>query len=84
MTQNTETKSTWALLLPEVPQPSDQQWSLWSLLHDSKTVVAGITQLAAKYRRTGGGMDSDYVLKFASSVMNRVSREQREGKSAQA
>jgi hypothetical protein len=80
MTQNTENKSTWGLLLPEVAQPSDQQWSLWSALHDPKTITAGITQLAAKYRRMGGRMDSDYVLKFASSVMNRFSRDQREGK----
>ena len=70
-----EAKNTWTLLLPEVTQPSDQQWNLWLCLHDPKIVSQGITQLAAKYRRMNGQMDAAFITKFASSVMNRLTRE---------
>jgi uncharacterized protein YmfQ (DUF2313 family) len=67
-------RQTWASLFPKVPVPDDGQWTLWLLLHDPATVTQGIAQLAAKYRKVGG-MDIDYMTKFASSVMNRITRE---------
>ena len=70
-------KVTWALLFPEVAAPADQQWALWLLLHDGATVRAGVAQLAAKYRRTDGRMDDGFMVRFASSVMNRMMREQK-------
>ena len=51
------------------------QWALWLLLHDPETVKQGVAQLAAKYRKVGGQMDREYMTKFASSVMNRITRE---------
>jgi len=71
-------RETWALLFPEVDAPLDSQWAIWLLLHDPGTVKKGIAELAAKYRRLQGQMGSDYMLKFASSVMNRITREQKE------
>lgn len=67
-------RETWIALFPNVSVPDDGQWKLWLLLHDPETVKQGIAQLAAKYRKVGG-MDPDYMTKFASSVMNRITRE---------
>ena len=80
MTQKSvpELKETWSLLFPEVMIPPDQQWALWLMLHDAKVVREGIAQLATKYNKLGSNMDADYRVKFASAVMNRLSREQKE------
>jgi hypothetical protein len=70
----TELREAWTALFPE-PCPDDGQWSLWLLLHDPDTVKQGIAQLAAKYRKVNGQMDRQYMVKFASSVMNRITKE---------
>lgn len=70
-----ELKELWALLFPGVEVPGDQQWALWHLRHDADIVRQGITELATKFRRLNGTMDSLYMAKFASSVMNRLSQE---------
>jgi hypothetical protein len=79
----TEIKNVWTVLIPEVPAPTDRQWSLWVILHDPEIVRKGIGQLAAKYRKLGGQMDTDYMVRFASSVMNRLSRERATGAGAE-
>jgi hypothetical protein len=71
----TDVRKLWALLLPEVEQPSVQQWNLWFCLHEPDVVKSGIAQMAAKYRRVAGSMDAEYRAKFASAVMNRLQRE---------
>jgi hypothetical protein len=70
-----QVRDVWTTLFPEVPTPADRQWALWLVLHDREIVRKGIGQLAAKYRKLGGQMDSDYMIRFASSVMNRLSKE---------
>ncbi len=72
-------RESWTALFPEVPAPLDQQWVLWLLLHDPETVREGIAQLAGKYRKLGGRMDADYMVRFASSVMNRLKKEAEKG-----
>lgn len=72
-------KSTWQLLFPKVAPPSDEQWTLWLMLHDQKTVTVGIMALAQKYQRLGGRMDYAYMTRFASSVMSRVKGESHSG-----
>jgi hypothetical protein len=69
---------TWTALFPGVTAPSDPQFALWLLLHDLATVKAGIAELAVKYRRLDGQMNPGWMAKFASSVMNRISREKKE------
>lgn len=77
MIEIAEMKNTWALLFPKVPTPADDQWAFWLLLHDSTTVQGGVMQLAAKYRKLDGHMDADYMVRFASSVMNRITKEEK-------
>jgi len=70
-------KTLWNSLLPNEPQPDEQQWLLWSALHDDRTIRTAIGQLVIKYRQLGGQMAPDHQLRFASSVMNRLTREAR-------
>jgi len=75
MAEAIEIKKVWTTLLPEIAVPADRQWALWLVLHDPEIVRKGIAQLAAKYRKVQGAMDADYMVRFASSVMNRLSNE---------
>jgi len=75
LTEVTELKDAWTRLLPNEPVPADDQWCLWLALHGQGVIQTAITQLALKYRKLGGAMDRDYVVRFISSVMNRLSRE---------
>jgi len=70
-------KALWSALLPNEPQPDEQQWLLWSALHDDRTIRTAIGQLVVKYRQLGGQMAPDHQLRFVSSVMNRLAREAR-------
>lgn len=62
--------------LTDAPMPDDRQFQLWSHLFAEDAVTYGIVQLAAKFRRVAGEMDSDYIVRYASSIMSRVTREQ--------
>jgi len=75
--QLTEVKEIWQALFPRVPLPVDGQWALWLIQHDSPTVKDGLCDLAVKYQSLKGAMDTTYMLKFASSVMNRITRERK-------
>jgi hypothetical protein len=69
----------WELLLPEgVTPPDERQLTMWLLLHDIETVKRGIAHVAAKYKQLNGQMDSGHRVRFGSSVMNRIEREQRQ------
>lgn len=72
-----ELKELWVMLFPDTEPPDDSQWALWFVLHNPSTVREGIGQLAAKRRKLRGRMDALYMAKFASAVMNRLSREMR-------
>lgn len=73
-------RDTWVRLFPQVAAPADSQWMLWLLLNndDANVVRYGMATLARKYASLGGQMDHDYMVKFASSVMSRMSREKKE------
>lgn len=74
-----EVQSLWRLLLPEgVTLPDERQLTMWLWLHGKETVKRGIAHLAAKYKQLNGQMDSSYRVKFGSSVMNRIEREQKQ------
>lgn len=70
-----ELKELWLMLFGEHEMPEDAQWALWLLMHDPGTVREGIVQLANKRLKLNGKMDALYMLKFACSVMNRLTRE---------
>jgi hypothetical protein len=63
----------WTRLFPNVQAPAESQWALWLLLHDAAVVKEGIAELALKYHKLKGKMEVDYMVRFASSVMNRLS-----------
>lgn len=73
----TELTDAWILLFPRTELPSKEQWAVWLLLHDSATVKDGIAQLATKYQKLHGSMTRDYMIRFASAVMNRIKREKK-------
>lgn len=75
-----ELKELWTMLFPQVPPPADSQWALWFLTHGPATARDGVGQLATKHRKLGGRMDASYMVKFASAVMTRISRETRQGR----
>lgn len=70
-----ELKGFWTMFFTDCEVPDDSQWALWTFLHDLDTVREGISQLATKHRKLQGKMDAQYMVKFASAVMNRISRE---------
>jgi hypothetical protein len=74
-TEVQEVKELWARLLPREPLPADDQWDLWGALHDPEIIHSALTQTALKYRKLNGAMELDYILRFASAVMSRLSRE---------
>jgi hypothetical protein len=69
-----ELKEFWTMLFPQSQAPADSQWALWFLQHDPGIVREGIVQLATKRRKLNDKMDADYMVKFASAVMNRLTR----------
>jgi hypothetical protein len=79
-----ELKELWALLFPGEPVPDGSQWALWFLRHPASIVRQSVVELATKYRKLSGRMDGVYMAKFASAVMNRLSREAKEQRTATA
>ena len=72
-----EAKALWSRLLPE-PIPADDQWDLWFALHDTAVVRSAIAQTTLKNRKLNGAnvvMERDHILRFASAVMNRITRQ---------
>jgi len=72
--QLVQLKELWTVLFT-VPPPSDEQFGLWVFKHGPEVVRAAIGQLATKYQKTRGAMDQDFMIRFASSVMIRLTRE---------
>ena len=69
-----ELKELWTMLFAPAALPDDPQWAIWFLQHQPGTVREGIVQLAKKHRKLDGNMDTTYMVKFASAVMNRLTR----------
>jgi hypothetical protein len=64
----------WSSLF-KVSAPADEQFALWLFRHGANVMNAAIAELATKYQKLGGNMDENYMIRFASSVANRMSRE---------
>ena len=72
-----ELKVLWKALFRTEP-PTERQWAVWAIFHDADTIREGMLQLAIKDKKMAGGMSADYRIKFASAVMNRLSKEKRD------
>ena len=68
-------KMVWAVLFPEAPAPADRQWARWLLVHDQQTVREGMAALTKKFEKLQRRMDPDFMIKYMSSVTNRITRE---------
>jgi hypothetical protein len=68
-------KEQWARLLPNEAVPEDDQLYIWLSQHESSTICKAFTQLAVKFKGLHGAMGRDHMIRFASAVMNRLSRE---------
>ena len=69
-------RECWTMVFPALPV-SDRQLSIWLVSHDVSIVRKGITRAAVRSEQLRGVMSEDYVLRFASAVMNRLSGEQK-------
>jgi len=49
---------------------SDGQWNTWLALHSEAAVLRAILKTTAKYLKSHGQMDVDYLVKYCSSVAN--------------
>ena len=78
-----EARDAWTVLFPNVAVPGENQFALWLIMHRSEVVREGIVQLATKYRKLQGAMDVDYMVRFASAVMNRLSKEEKQNDNKQ-
>jgi hypothetical protein len=56
--------------------PSEQQFGVWLDMHPFERVAAGIRQAGYKQVRRCGTMDSQYLVRFASRVMNSLKTQQ--------
>jgi hypothetical protein len=63
--------NTWKEFFPAIELPESQS-RIWATLHTPPVVESSIAQLAVKYRKLGEKMDLDYMVRFASAVMNRL------------
>lgn len=70
-----EVRDAWTALFPKEPVPAESQFALWLMMHSSEVVREAIVQLATKYRKLKGAMTADYMVRFASAVMNRLTKE---------
>lgn len=76
MPTNTDSlKQTWTVLLPNAPVPPDRQFLFWAVTNDPSDVEQAFGITAIKFRKLNGTMSEEYIIRFASSVMNRLRRE---------
>jgi len=71
MDSASELQKAWELMF-NCPAPDNAQFSLWFVKHDLPVIRQAIGATAMKFKRLEGRMDRDYLIKFASSVMNRL------------
>jgi hypothetical protein len=77
----TETKRQLAVLWDSgIPtfSPSAAQWATWLSRHDEGTLLRAVLKTTAKFLKSQGQMDADYLVKYCSSVANSQSQERTE------
>lgn len=57
---------------------AEKQLAVWLILHNAEIVRQGIIAAGRKAISLNGNMNQEYAVRFASSVMNRLSRETQE------
>jgi len=70
-----ELKRLWIRLMPKTYLPQNSQWLLWVERFGPDNAREGILHLAEKFHRSRPRMGPDHMVRFASSVMSRRTRE---------
>ena len=73
--QFTETKDRFvALWESSIPtfMPSEAQWITWLSLHDEHALLQAVIKTVARYVKSQGAMDGDYLIKYCSAVANSI------------
>jgi hypothetical protein len=62
----TALSALWSLLIG--PSPELRQFNIWCHHHGFQATQSAIERTAAKFSKLNGQMDSDYMLRYCSSV----------------
>jgi hypothetical protein len=74
-TELNNAKTHWRDVLPGEPMPENDQWCIWHSMHRLPAIISAITQTAVKRKKLGAEMTGDRVIRFASAIMTRLSKE---------
>jgi hypothetical protein len=74
-TEISELKDHWQAILPDENSPAVDQWAIWLAMHKPSVVSAALTQTAIKRKKVGNEMSGDRLIRFASAIMTRLSKE---------
>jgi hypothetical protein len=74
-TEVLELKDHWKDVLPGEALPADDQWAIWRAMHKASVIRSALTQTAVKRKKVGAEMSGGRIIRFASSIMTRLSRE---------
>jgi len=75
-----ELQSSWGLLFPDVQAPDARTWALWITEFGTDTVRRCIAKLALRYHKSSGRdfASGENLHKFATALMGRINREQKQ------
>jgi hypothetical protein len=74
-TEISELKNHWQSILPDEETPAVDQWAIWRAMHKPTVISNALTQAAVKRKKVGAEMSGDRLIRFASAIMTRLSRE---------
>jgi hypothetical protein len=63
----------WFEEFPMLELPEERQWNVWYRMHNASTIEFGLKRTGKKFRylhSQGECMSLEYVIRFASKVMN--------------
>lgn len=73
--QEKDSIAVWESLLPTIPAPSTHQFRVWLAQHSPEVIRQGLALAAVKNLRLNNTMDAGFAIRFASSIMNRLTQE---------
>ena len=73
---NDDNCGKWERLFPMISESPAHQFAIWAAQHSAKTIRHGLVTTAVKNVQLNSVMNQDYAVRFASSVMNRLTQTQ--------
>jgi len=68
-------QALWHVLFPKNAIPTKEQFAIWLLRFDEHTVRQAIARAAIKYDRLRGDMSDEFLQKYTSAQMSRLSED---------